>query len=240
MQSVAYLKENREMAVTKVSSESPTRRKILDAAIALFDSEGVRSATVDAISANAGVTKRTLYYHFRSKDDLMVAALEELQHSGDGMLDASLMARDVDARRFVVAAFGEVAAGARDIRWKGCAFIRAATELAGFPGHPAAAAARKYKQDMEKLLFHKLVGEGFRNARSLSRQLVLLLDGAIVHGVVHHDPTYALEAARCALDLLDNSPIGHDQRSANQQSELSLASDPFVDHASKTPTSCSH
>ena len=52
-----------------------TREQIIQAADALFYGEGIRSASMDAIAARAGVTKRTLYYHFASKDDLIGAYL---------------------------------------------------------------------------------------------------------------------------------------------------------------------
>ncbi len=129
----------REQTAEQSSGRHSTRRRILDAAIAMFDAEGVRAATVDGISALAGVTKRTLYYHFRSKDDLMVAALEDF--SGGRIFDPIVEDRALDAREFVSSVFAEVGVRARDIRWKGCAFTRAAAELAGLPGHPAVAAA---------------------------------------------------------------------------------------------------
>src|SRR5947199_10296060 len=53
----------------------PTRERIISAANALFYNDGIRSVSVDAVAAKAGVTKRTLYYHFRSKDDLIAAYL---------------------------------------------------------------------------------------------------------------------------------------------------------------------
>ncbi len=54
-----------------------TRRRILNAADELFYSEGARAVAMDRIADKAGVTKRTLYYHFRSKDDLIAAYLAE-------------------------------------------------------------------------------------------------------------------------------------------------------------------
>ena len=53
----------------------PTRERIISAASALFYNDGIRGVSVDAVAAKAGVTKRTLYYHFRSKDDLVAAYL---------------------------------------------------------------------------------------------------------------------------------------------------------------------
>ena len=53
--------------------ENPTRERILTAASKLFYAEGIRAVGVDAVAEKAGLTKRTLYYHFRSKDDLVAA-----------------------------------------------------------------------------------------------------------------------------------------------------------------------
>src|SRR6516165_2700525 len=54
---------------------NPTRERIITAASKLFYSEGIRAVSVDAVAETAGLTKRTLYYHFRSKDDLVAAYL---------------------------------------------------------------------------------------------------------------------------------------------------------------------
>jgi AcrR family transcriptional regulator len=56
-------------------SADETRRLILENAYQLFYRHGFARVAVDAIAARAGVTKRTLYYHFRSKDDLLAAVL---------------------------------------------------------------------------------------------------------------------------------------------------------------------
>ena len=55
--------------------QATTRERILSAAAKLFYGEGIRAVSVDAVAAKAGVTKRTLYYHFTSKDDLVAAYL---------------------------------------------------------------------------------------------------------------------------------------------------------------------
>ncbi|MEP4196127.1 MAG: helix-turn-helix domain-containing protein, partial [Aliishimia sp.] len=57
------------------SEKLPAKDRILDAANRLFYSEGIRAVSVDAIAAKADLTKKTLYYHFKSKDDLVAAYL---------------------------------------------------------------------------------------------------------------------------------------------------------------------
>ena len=58
-------------------SRDETHRRILDAAYGLFWRQGFLRVSMDDIAARAGITKRTLYQHFRSKDDLMAAALAQ-------------------------------------------------------------------------------------------------------------------------------------------------------------------
>jgi AcrR family transcriptional regulator len=72
------------------STTETTRERIVSAAAKLFYGEGIRAVSVDAVAEKAGVTKRTLYYHFDSKDDLIAAYLEgrdqpNLACSSDGM-----------------------------------------------------------------------------------------------------------------------------------------------------------
>ena len=52
-----------------------TRERIIDVANRLFYEEGIRAVSVDTISEKAGISKKTLYYHFKSKDDLIAAYL---------------------------------------------------------------------------------------------------------------------------------------------------------------------
>lgn len=179
-----------------------TRSRIIDAAIVLFDAEGIRGATVDAIAAKAGVTKKTLYYHFRSKDDLMVASLIEAPSNRQRLFDKILANTGLHIEGVIAALFGELSKWTADERWKGCAFSRAAAELVGFPGHPMVWAARNYKDQIETAVRKRLCAQGADDAAVLARRIVILLDGAILHGMVHHDPAYPIEAGRMALGLV--------------------------------------
>ena len=63
-----------------------TQERIISAASRLFYSEGIRAVGVDAVAEKAGVTKKTLYYHFKSKDDLItayLAARDQPNHNGE-------------------------------------------------------------------------------------------------------------------------------------------------------------
>lgn len=199
-----------------------TRSRILDAAIALFDADGVRSAMVDAIAARAGVTKKTLYYHFRSKDDLMAAALVDPPATPLRAFDR-ILTDDDTVDELVDGLFRELAAWTADARWKGCAFARAAVELAGLPGHPAVRAARDYKDRIEAAIRDGLARQGAAQADVAARRIVILLDGAILHGMVHHAPDYAREAGRMAAELIRDAL---DEPTAHAACDVNLA--PFA------------
>jgi hypothetical protein len=182
----------------------------LNAAADLFNSAGIRGATVDAIAAKAGITKKTLYYHFRSKDDLVAASLctNNLAEYESGKF---AMPRHGSLTDLVKSMFADVACFAADPYWQGCAFTRAAFELAGMPGHPGVAAAKAHKSRLEDMFFQELASIGSIAARAIARRLILLLDGAITHSVVYHDPEYATEAGRLALELI-SSPVVRENR----------------------------
>ncbi|RWF69834.1 TetR/AcrR family transcriptional regulator, partial [Mesorhizobium sp.] len=59
-----------------IEKPNPTRKRLVDAAAKLFYAEGIGRVSVDAVAEKAGLTKRTLYYHFKSKDELITAYLD--------------------------------------------------------------------------------------------------------------------------------------------------------------------
>lgn len=184
---------------------SETRRRIIAAADDLFYGEGIRSVGVDAIAERSGVTKKTLYYHFPSKDQLIAAYLEardlptlERYRHWFGETEGPLAAQ-------VAGMFHRLAAWAQNPRWKGCGFARAAAELAGTPGHPALAVAGRHKKALEAWLAGLLAAEGLSRPDLLARQLMVLLDGAITAVLIHRDPGYAEAAGEAALRLIETA-----------------------------------
>lgn len=179
-----------------------TRARILAAAAKLFYGEGIRSVSVDAVAAKAGVTKRTLYYHFASKDALVAAYLDVRDRPN----------RDTFARWFAEAEgplagrvehlFTELARAARHPKWKGCGFLRTAAELAATPGHPAMKVGARHKAHVEAWLAGVLAAEGVDSAPDLARQIAILMDGAFSTTLVHRDPAYIEAAGRAAASLV--------------------------------------
>jgi AcrR family transcriptional regulator len=182
---------------------TPTRDRILEAASKLFYGEGIRAASVDAVAAKAGVTKRTFYYHFRSKDDLIAAYLEIRDQPNLALFQRWFAETDGDLADKVAGIFGHLGRSVRHPKWKGCGFLRTSVELVDKPGHPAIVIGRAHKKRVEDWLhgLFKEAGIG-KGARQLARQIILLLDGAFSVVLLHRDPTYMETAAEGAANLI--------------------------------------
>jgi AcrR family transcriptional regulator len=180
----------------------PTRARIIEAAARLYYGEGIRSVSVDAVAEKAGVTKRTLYYHFKSKDDLIAAYLDARDQP-----NLKTFARWFQDTKGALPAkiegiFTNLAKSARHPKWKGCGFLRTAAELAGLPGHPAMKIGARHKSNVESWLAGVMSDGGIRNAGDLARQIVILLDGAFSTTLIHRDSAYIEAAGRAAAGLV--------------------------------------
>lgn len=181
---------------------SLTRARIIDAASRLFYAGGVREVGVDAVAAKAGITKRTLYAHFRSKDDLVAAYLEGRDQPNLERLAAWYAAAAGGPSDKVRAIFAGLAQAARHPKWQGCGFLRTTAELASMPGHPAIRIGRAHKKRFEAWLGERLADAGIADPPALARQVVLLLDGAFATMLLHRDPAYAEAAGEAAATLV--------------------------------------
>src|SRR5690349_885095 len=112
---------------------SKTRRRLIAAADGLFYGQGIRAVGVDTVAEAAGVTKRTLYYHFASKDDLIAAYLEARDLPTLGRYQGLISRPGEPATRQVRGIFEQLAKHAKNPLWRGCSFLRAASEFANLP-----------------------------------------------------------------------------------------------------------
>jgi len=181
-----------------------TRERIIAAAARLFYNEGIRAASVDAIAEKAGVTKKTLYYHFRSKDDLIAAYLASRDQPTLDLYARWFNETPGSAADKIRGLFNEFARSADTARWKGCGFQRTAAELAGTPGHPALKAGASHKKRFEAWLADAL-GREIDNASAVARSIVVLLDGAAAVMLVHRDPAYVQAAGTVAASLVEHT-----------------------------------
>jgi AcrR family transcriptional regulator len=182
-------------------SASPTRERIISAANSLFYSQGIRAVSVDAVAAKAGLTKRTLYYHFKSKDDLVAEYLAARDQPNLALFKRWFEEARGDLPDKVEAIFRHLARSASHPKWKGCGFLRTSAELANLPGHPAMKIGAAHKKKFEEWLRVTFEAEGIGDAPLLARQILLLLDGSFAVVLLHRDPSYMETAGRAAHSL---------------------------------------
>ncbi|MFL6627022.1 MAG: TetR/AcrR family transcriptional regulator [Burkholderiaceae bacterium] len=155
------------------------RQRILDTASRLFYERGVRAVGVDLVVDDSGVAKTSLYRHFRTKDDLIVAFLQRE--------DAEFWAQwDEVAARHADDPVAEIEAHMRWIgkrlgraNYRGCPQINVAAEFAE-AGHPSRAVSREHMQAMRKRLADTARKLGAARPGELAAQLGLLVNGAFV------------------------------------------------------------
>jgi AcrR family transcriptional regulator len=186
-----------EGAPPKRTGGRGARQRILEAATELFYSQGVNATGIEQLAERAHVSKRTLYQHFSSKDELIAAWLTRV--SGDGVLPASetLGRRDLSPRDKLLAIF-EIPAG-----FRGCPFNNTAAELCD-PSHPARAVALAGKQGFVDQLIDVARQAGARDPEQLGHQLAVLSDGAGAQAVTlgSTEPmAYARAAAQALVEV---------------------------------------
>jgi AcrR family transcriptional regulator len=166
--------------------------RILATADQLFYTQGIRAVGVDTIAAEAGVSKRTLYNHYPSKDALIAAYLTARFKQ--------IAPSDAPAREQILGVFDRLERVFRSTGFRGCPFVNAVAEL-GDPKHAASGIAIQFKEQRRQWFRALLKRLGVKDADTLSIQLQILVDGAIATALVRGDPA-AARAARSAAEVL--------------------------------------
>jgi AcrR family transcriptional regulator len=174
------------------------RERILETADRLFYGQGIRAVGVDTIAAEIGVSKRTLYNYFPSKDELIIAYLSRRIRPAavSDRPPAEQIMGDFDRLERVFAS------GV----FRGCPFVNAVAELKE-PKHAANRIALAFKE--QRRLWFRTLLERLRvpEADTLAFQLMLLVDGAIATALVRGDPKVADAAREAARVLLAASGV---------------------------------
>ncbi|NGO71011.1 TetR/AcrR family transcriptional regulator [Streptomyces boncukensis] len=177
------------------------RERILAAAAGLFAAQGINATGMEQIAERAPVSKRTLYAHFRTKDELVLAHLKDLASTGR-TLEGVLVREDVPAKERILALFDPPPAATDPVR--GCPFIDAAVEFPD-PQNAVHSYAREQKLLMVRLVANLAAELGCRQPAFLAEQLVTLADGAASRAMVLGEADYGRHARMAAEILLDNA-----------------------------------
>jgi AcrR family transcriptional regulator len=176
------------------------KERILETADRLFYLRGIRAIGVDTIAAEIGISKRTLYNHFPSKNALIEAYLQrrfvQPRPSDKPPAEQILATFDSLERRF----------SAKDFR--GCPFVNAVAELGPDDTDRAVRNLAIAFKESRRIWFRDLLKQvDVADAEGLATQLVLLVDGSIAQDLVRDDPAMARAAKDAARVLLTNAGV---------------------------------
>ena len=164
-----------------VSTYRPDER-LLETAYELFSARGVRDVGVDELVERAGVAKATLYRHFTSKDELILAFLQLREDRWTiGWLAAGVRERAATPEEQLLAVFDLFEEWFRDLEYAGCPFIKILLEMGA--GHPTGAASIEHLETVQDFLTGLAAEAGFQDPRELALSLQLLLCGSIIHAI---------------------------------------------------------
>ena len=180
---------------------STKREQLLNTALELFYREGYHSTGIDRILAESGVAKMTLYKHFKSKDELILAALQT-QHEqiSERMRRAQ---QRLAPREAILGAFDGVHRWLHEQGFCGCLFLHAAAEFhdRSNPIHLQAAEQKRFVLTYFRTALESL-GVDEAEAEALAAQLQFLVEGAISMAHIYGPGDQALQAKAAAERLL--------------------------------------
>jgi len=189
--------------VTKPKVTSDARHRILKAADRLFYQEGIRAVGIDRIIAQAGVAKMSLYNHFQSKDDLILAVLVHREQVVMAFFEERVIRHQKKMKNPIKAFFAALRDWFETPLFRGCAFINASVELAH--DHAGFAFARDHKERFRQFLKELVQQAVGRAASAVTPAIFLLVEGAIVAAVMQGRPDSADVARDAALRLAKQS-----------------------------------
>ncbi len=159
---------------------TPTRQRLVEAAVRRFYRDGFRNVGIDQILADVGISKTAFYKHFECKEDLMLAALEMQR----GWLQDTF--RTLVRERGGGTAVGQLHALFDVVEliiesddFQGCIFVKAVMEFP-LPHDPAHVLAAQSRQTIEDFVFAVATDAGASDPRGLAQELCLMMEGAYV------------------------------------------------------------
>jgi len=180
----------------------PVRDRILETAYELFAQRGVRDVGINEVVARAGVTKATLYRHYPSKDDLVLAFLELREQRWTlGWVQAEASRRASTPEGRLLAIFELFDGWFHRDDFEACAFVNALLEMGA--AHPAGRASIGHLENIRAVVRQLAQDAGLREPDSFSRSWHILMKGSIV-SAAEGDPEAAKRAQTMARHLIDD------------------------------------
>ena len=180
------------------------REQIIYTAMDLFYREGFHATGIEKIRETAGVSKKTLYNHFRSKDELMLATLRKREELFMANFTRKVEQPDASARERLELVFDALDEWFQEKGFFGCMFINASAEFSD-PEDPCYKLCAKHKQLVHDYIRDLAKKAGAHNPGGLSTQLNLIIEGAIVQAHTCNDKSAAARAKEMGRVFIEQS-----------------------------------
>jgi AcrR family transcriptional regulator len=189
------------MPRTQSSSKPSARDRIMQAASTLFYQEGVQNVGIDRIIAESGVAKMSLYNHFKSKDALIAAWLEQRDTNWREWFQNTVEKRATEPAERLLAMFDALEEWFSQPDFRGCAFINSSVELVD-PEHPGYQVAIAHQQALYDYILQLAKVAEIDNPDAVAEPLLLLVEGAIVVAMMRRSPAAVAHAKAAAETLI--------------------------------------
>jgi len=181
----------------------PTKRdELVQKALDAFYRNGFHATGMDMLVAETGISKTSMYKHFRTKDDLILAVLRLRDERFRNWLYRRMEELASSPRDQLIAMFDALGEWFKEQGFKGCMFIKASSEYQE-PTNPIHMQSADHKRLLEQHFTQLAADAGYGNPEVLARQLLLLKEGAMVTAHLGHTEAPAEDAKLAAIVLLD-------------------------------------
>lgn len=178
------------------------REHLIQTAVALFNQHGFHATGIATILAEAGISKKTLYHYFHSKDELILAVLQYQDSLFRNQFMRQVEAAAETPLERILAVFDCAEQWFLQQNFFGCIFINAVAEFSDKQS-PVRDLSKSYKRQMQLFLLKLCESLPVAKPAELAESLAILLEGAIVTAQVMEKPHIAQAAKRSARQLID-------------------------------------
>jgi AcrR family transcriptional regulator len=180
----------------------PTKRdELVRKALQVFYQNGFQASGMDKIAAETGISKTSMYKHFRTKEDLIIAVLRLRDENFRNWYYRRVEELADTPRGQLIAMFDALEEWFGEEGFRGCMFIKASSEFQD-PNHPIHKQSADHKKMVEKHVGELAKSAGLKNPDRLARQLMLLKEGAIVTAHLGYTDNPAQDAKYAAIALI--------------------------------------
>ncbi|GAA0782041.1 TetR/AcrR family transcriptional regulator [Roseibium denhamense] len=181
----------------------PSKRdELVRKALEIFDRLGYQAAGMDTLVAETGISKTTMFKHFRTKDDLILAVLRYRDETFRNWFFKQLDESGLPPGEKLLHVFDLLEDWFGEPSFKGCMFIKASAEFQE-KAHPAHVQSAEHKRLLRQAILELAGQTGVSDPELLTRQVMLLIEGAIVSAQMGTDRDPSAVAKKAARQLLE-------------------------------------